>query len=414
MTDRLRFLLDTEALLRAFRSDGPARELLQRGMLRDLSLVTSSTILDELDEVLARPRFAVPPGERGTIREVVLRAADDVAIFDEADVPRHVARDPGDDHVVEAALRTGAGVVVTRDSAIRDLTDVPFEVLAEGPACEALRRDTFGELRLPTPRAQARLRTELSRSAGIGATLRLGAYERLRSGTEHVKTEELENGIHWGVLGAADGCVLIADLIAHGGPGLLLDHRDGGSYDYVSGSRYDAPAWGGPPALDIIWYSSDRATVEAVTEPDAPAIADFGWPDEHRHRVVLAGVVLVVVPVRGPDGEADIRGVLPVAEPLAPPPPIDTDYRLTILGRHGEDLSVRSLDPGGFSASTWAWLAGGPCSWLTATALEHEGRTRVFLAADAAAKRSGLPIPRPEVLEQLLPTRFHPLILRSD
>lgn len=415
MTDRPRFLLDTEALLRAFRSDGPARELLQRGMLRDVSLVTSSTILDELDEVLARPRFAVPSNERETVREVVLRAADDVAIFDEAEAPRHVPRDPGDDHVVEAALRTRAGVVVTFDGAITELTDVPFRVLADGPACEALRREApFGELRLLSPEEQARLRKELSRSLGGDETPRLGAYEHFRAATEHIQTEEQKDGILSAVLAPADGCGLITDLIASCGPGLLVDLRDGGSYDYVSGARYDLPGRGAPPSLDIIWYSSDRAATEAMAEPNGPTISDFGWTDEHRHRVVLAAVLLIVVPVRGANGEADIRGLMPVAEPLSTPPPIENDYRIAASGRFGEDLTVRSLDPAGFNSTTWTWLAGGPCSLLTQTALERQGLHRVFLSADAAAQGSGLPIPRPEVLEELLPSRFHPLIVRPS
>src|SRR5207247_4493716 len=111
-----RYLFDNESLIRAFRSDGPGRELLQRGMVRDLSLTTSTTILDELDEVLARAKFGISPRDRAEIRRLLLLAADDVTDFEEREASRHVPGDPGDDHVVEAAVRTSADALVTKDT----------------------------------------------------------------------------------------------------------------------------------------------------------------------------------------------------------------------------------------------------------------------------------------------------------
>ncbi|MEO8293711.1 MAG: putative toxin-antitoxin system toxin component, PIN family [Actinomycetota bacterium] len=409
MSDRPRYLLDTEALIRAFRSDGPARELLQRGMVRDMSFVTSTTVLDELDDVLARPKFGVARSDREAIRTVLIRAADEVAIFEEHEASRHVPRDPGDDHVVEAALRTEADVLVTHDDAFDEVAGSPFQVMEDGAACQALRDGfPYGDLRLQAPQEREELARALGRS--VAASPRRAAYDLLVSATSDVIFEAGDGGLMWAALGSSHACDLVTDLVANAGPGLLVDLRDGGSYDYLSGTRSDIGRRGAAPALDIIWYSSDRAAAEADAEPHVPTISDYGWSDDHRHRVVLAGLLLVIVPVEGPEGEPDVRGLFPVSEPLAVPPLIDNAYRITTPGRAGEDLTVLALDPAGFTSSTWTWLAGGPSSFIATTALDHAALQRLFLAADLAAQIRGLPIPDPAVLQQTLPARLHPLI----
>jgi putative PIN family toxin of toxin-antitoxin system len=413
VTERPRYLLDTETLIRAFRSDGPARELLQRGMVRDLSLTTSTTILDELDEVLARPKFGIAPGDRSEIRRLLLVAADEMADFEEADAARHVPSDPGDDHVVEAALRTRASLLVTKDPDFKEVTDPPFGVLGDGEACEHFRKGVpYGHLLLLSPQDQQAQRRRLASSRTGGDGLRRGAYDSFRELTSSFALTDVSEEASACLLGPEETAELATGLVRACGQGLSLDIRDGGNFDYLSGTRYDVPSADAPAALDLIWYSSERARAEAIAQPKAPTVANFGWADDHRHRVVLAGGILVVAAVRGPEDEPDLRLLVPVAEPLAATPKIKNDYRIAYTGRSATSLHVVSLDPAGFSSSTSTWLAGGPSAILTPTALPPDALIIAFLTADRASRGFGLPVPLPAVLEAELPDEFHDMIVR--
>ncbi len=413
MRERPRYLLDTEALIRAFRSDGSARELLQRGMVRDLSLTTSTTILDELDDVLARPKFGIAAADRTEVRRLLLLAADEVADFEEREAPSHVPSDPGDDHVVEAALRTGADVLVTMDPDFGEVADPPFRVLADGEGCEIFRQGMpYGELALLSPRDQQAQRRRLASSRKGRDSLRRAAYEPFGDLTDTNTLTDVSAKVSAGLLGPAETAELATELIRSCGQGLLLDTRDGGSFDYLSGTRYDVPVSGAPAALDLIWYSSGRAQAEEIARPEAPTVSDFGWADDHRHRVVLAGGILVVAAVPGPEGEPDVRFLVPVAEPLVAPPKIRNDYRITYTGRNGTSLHVVSLDPAGFSSSTSTWLPGGPSAILIPTALPRDALHIAFLTADRASRDFGLPVPPPAILEAELPQEFHDMIVR--
>jgi len=382
-------------------------------MVRDLSLTTSTTILDELDEVLARPKFRIPGDERSEIRRVLLLASDDVAIFDESEAPRHVPGDPGDDHVVEAALRTSAEVVVTMDPDLGGLKGVPFEILGDGLACERYRSGVpYGETVLLSPDEQRAQRRRLFRSRGSEGNLRRAAYVPFREMTRGISVDEIVPGAVGGFLSPVEASELATDIVRTCGQGLVLDIRDGGSFDYLSGVRFDAPGASASPALDLIWYSSGRAQAEAITQPEAPTISDFGWPDEHRHRVVLAGGVLIIAGVRGPDGEDDVRFLALVGEPLSATPRIKNDYRLTYTGRNGTTLHVVAMDPAGFTSSSSVWLPGGPCAVLSPTPLPRDALDVAFLTADQAAQKFGMPIPPPELLEAELPEEFQTLIVR--
>ena len=413
MTERPRYLLDTEALIRAFRSDGPARELLQRGMVRDLSLTTSTTILDELDEVLARPKFGIAAGDRADVRRLLLVAADEVADFQEAEAARHVPSDPGDDHVVEAALRTRASVLVTKDPDFKEMTGPPFGVLGDGEACEHFRQGVpYGHLLLLSPEDQQAQRRRLASPRTGGDGPRRAAYDSFRELTSSFALTDVSGEVSACVLGPEETAELATELIRACGQGLLLDIRDGGSFDYLSGTRYDVPGSDAPAALDLIWYSSERAQTEAIAQPEAPTVADFGWADDHRHRVVLAGGILVVAAVRGPENEPDVRLLVPVGEPLAATPKIENDYRITYTGRNATSLHILSLDPAGFSSSTSTWLPGGPSAILSPTALPPDALIIAFLTADKASRAFGMPVPPPAVLEAVLPDAFHDMIVR--
>jgi len=395
VTARPRFLLDTETLLRAVRSDGPSRELLQAGMLRDLALCTSTTVLDELDEVLARPRLGIAAQDRSTIRQMVLAAADEIAIFTEAEAGSYVPGDPGDDHVVEAALRTRADAVVSQDRVLQQTPLPGLRVIAPEVACHQLRDGRpYGTLTLMTVDEQRAEHEQLCKLAGPGRGPRPGADMIFRELTEDLPYEPVAEGVLAAVLDPTATAELAADAVRRCGAGLLLDTRHGTSFDYVAGIRHDAPGRGGLIPIDVIWYSSDRAQLEAIANPDLPTSADYGFRDEPRHRFVLAGGIVVVIGGPGPDGEPDSRWLCLVDEPLTSVPPSSTRYRnLTEFERY-TTVRVTALDPAGFSTSLDIWLAGGPSGLLLPLAPSPYAIDAAFEICDEIAHAHHLPTPR--------------------
>ncbi|HEY7030102.1 MAG TPA: putative toxin-antitoxin system toxin component, PIN family [Thermomicrobiales bacterium] len=85
-------------------------------------LVTSTPLLDELAEVLERPRIqrrhGLPPDDIRSYVDVLRRGADVVAVSGKL----QICRDRDDDVVLETALLGNAELLVTRDE---DLSRVP-------------------------------------------------------------------------------------------------------------------------------------------------------------------------------------------------------------------------------------------------------------------------------------------------
>jgi len=397
VTARPRFLLDTESLLRAVRTDGPSRELLQAGMIRDLALCTSTTILDELDDVLARPKFGIAAQDRSTIRRMVLAAADEIAVFTEAEAGSYVPGDPGDDHVVEAALRTKADAVVSQDRALHQapLPAPGLQVISAEVACLRLRDGRpYGTLTLMTAAQEQEQREQLSKLAGPGRTARLGADTVFRERTEDLPFEQVDEGVRATVLDPVATAELAAEVVRNCGSGMALDTRHGTNFDRIAGIRHDAPGRGGLVPLDVIWHSADRAQLEAITNPDLPTSADYGFRDEPRHRFVLAGGIVVVLDGPGPDKEPDNRWLCLVDEPLASMPASRTRFRNLTESARYDFVRVTSLDPAGFSTSLDIWLAGGASGLLMPSAPSPYAIDLAFEICDGIADAHGLPTPR--------------------
>ncbi|MGH8909988.1 MAG: putative toxin-antitoxin system toxin component, PIN family [Egibacteraceae bacterium] len=385
MTRRPRYLLDTEAILRAWRDDGPARELLQLGMIRNVSLCASTTILDEVDEVLARPKFGANPVQRQALRRSVLAAADTVAVFREHEAPRR-SPDPGDDHVIESALRSAADVVVSRNTA--DLSNPAFEVLDSGPACQRMRAGRpYGSTTLLTVAEQQEQVVHLVEKDAAGST-RLGADEQFRAITA-VRSATLTDPDWQAVaLSPSDTVTLATQLVHACGMGLVFNARNGDHFDYVSGIWTDVAGRGGMVPLDLIWYSSDRAKHEVIERPD-PTVAGWGWPDEARYRYLLAGGLVLVIKHPGPQGEPDVRCLIFMAEPLYPVPNTTTAYRR--LRCLDDKIDSLSMDPAGLVTGLDVWLPGGAGGLLSATPLDHRGLKTVFHLADEISTQLGWP-----------------------
>ena len=110
-------VLDTNVVIAALLWNGPPSSLLTRATERqDLVLVTSPTLLAELTDILALPKFWNRLADAATsVEELVAAYRDATVLVSPRDVPRVVADDVDDDHVIAAAVTARAQCIVTGD-----------------------------------------------------------------------------------------------------------------------------------------------------------------------------------------------------------------------------------------------------------------------------------------------------------
>ena len=135
----MRVVFDTNIVVSGILSaKGASRALLDFARHGQIELISSLTLLDEMEDVLGR---FMPRAAAIEIRDAVQEFA---SLVDPVNVPT-VTRDPDDDHVLAAALDGRAAYVITRD---RDLLDLEryegIEILQPAPALAAIRDDISG------------------------------------------------------------------------------------------------------------------------------------------------------------------------------------------------------------------------------------------------------------------------------
>ena len=107
----MRVVFDTNVLISALVYGGLPRELLTQVFRGELTLVTSTVLMNELEEVLVA-RFAHVPSLARTVRAEIELLAE---VVDAQDLER-VARDADDDAVLAAAIAGEASAIVTGDN----------------------------------------------------------------------------------------------------------------------------------------------------------------------------------------------------------------------------------------------------------------------------------------------------------
>ena len=116
-------MLDTNVVVAALMWSGPPRQLLQAARERRVELFTSTPLLAELTDVLARPKFAPKiAASLLSADELVERYAALATVVRPATIPR-TAPDPDDDLVIATALAAKAELVVTGDHALLTVAD---------------------------------------------------------------------------------------------------------------------------------------------------------------------------------------------------------------------------------------------------------------------------------------------------
>ena len=113
----LRLVLDTNVVVAGLLWRGPPRRLIELAVEdRAVELFSSPILLDELIQTLRHAKFAQRIERFGTSADALVpQYAALVSLVVPASVPRVVAGDADDDHVIAAAVAARAELIVTGD-----------------------------------------------------------------------------------------------------------------------------------------------------------------------------------------------------------------------------------------------------------------------------------------------------------
>jgi putative PIN family toxin of toxin-antitoxin system len=112
----LRLVLDTNIVVAGLLWNGPPRRLLEAAIAGEVGLFSSVVLLDELAHTLGYAKFDKRIEAFGTsIAALVAQYTALVSLVAPASVPRVVANDADDDHVIAAAVAARAALIVTGD-----------------------------------------------------------------------------------------------------------------------------------------------------------------------------------------------------------------------------------------------------------------------------------------------------------
>ena len=112
----LRLVLDTNIVVAGYLWNGPLRRLIELAIDGQVELYSSPVLLDELAHTLGYSKFTSRLESFGTsVATLVAQYTALVTLVAPASVPRVVANDADDDHVIAAAVAARAELIVTGD-----------------------------------------------------------------------------------------------------------------------------------------------------------------------------------------------------------------------------------------------------------------------------------------------------------
>ena len=109
----LRIVLDSNVIISGFLFGRPPARLLELALAGSVRCFTSLPILDEVREVLLRPKFGLSPDQAMRFVEALHDLCELVTPEERVQA---VAADPDDDAVLECALAAKANMIVSGDS----------------------------------------------------------------------------------------------------------------------------------------------------------------------------------------------------------------------------------------------------------------------------------------------------------
>lgn len=112
----LRLVLDTNVVVAGLLWSGPPRRLLEAAIEAQVQLFSSEALMSELVQTLGYKKFAGRIVSFGVSADtLVARYSALVGLVTPVNVPRVVADDADDDHVIAAAVAASASLIVTGD-----------------------------------------------------------------------------------------------------------------------------------------------------------------------------------------------------------------------------------------------------------------------------------------------------------
>lgn len=114
----LRIVLDTNVLLSAIVCNGKPRKLFQMGIDGKYKTLISKEILDELSEVIQRPKFKMTSEDIVRIVSALMETCENVRVTSNFEV---ISNDPDDNIIINTAYDGNADYIVSGDKDIRDL-----------------------------------------------------------------------------------------------------------------------------------------------------------------------------------------------------------------------------------------------------------------------------------------------------
>jgi putative PIN family toxin of toxin-antitoxin system len=115
---RHRIVLDTNVLVSAILFGGPPRDVLELAISGTIHCSLSVSILDELRDVLCRPKFGFSLEQSLRVIEELHAVSD---VVDPGDRVLVLASDPDDNMILECAISAKAAFIVSGDRHLLDL-----------------------------------------------------------------------------------------------------------------------------------------------------------------------------------------------------------------------------------------------------------------------------------------------------
>ena len=135
----MRVVADTNTVVSAFLWGGLPAEVLATARAQRLTLCSSAALLAELEEVLAREKFAARIAQVGSTVAQMLAGYRALITLARPVAIEPTTRDPDDDHVLACALGASATLIVTRDRDLLTLgTFREIRILAARDALELI------------------------------------------------------------------------------------------------------------------------------------------------------------------------------------------------------------------------------------------------------------------------------------
>jgi putative PIN family toxin of toxin-antitoxin system len=118
----MRLVLDTNTAISGLLWAGPPSQVIDAAIVDTVSLFTSTVLLDELLDVLQRPKLARRLALRGlTASELLAEYTKLTVVVSPTPLPAPVSIDPDDDAVLACAVAAKAEAIVTGDHHLLDL-----------------------------------------------------------------------------------------------------------------------------------------------------------------------------------------------------------------------------------------------------------------------------------------------------